>query len=109
MRLTMPLSGAATAPAAGRPRRVRRPRVIAAGCCVVALGLSGVACSESKDSSGATTNLEEVGPQISKLRLEVQQLRQEVRTLREQIAVLTPTTEPLALEPTTTSGSTGTR
>ena len=71
--------------------------VLAAGCCIVALGLAGVACSDSKDDSGATTNLDEVGPQVAKLRLEVQQLRQEVRTLREQVALLSPTTEPEAL------------
>ena len=76
---------------------MRPPRVLAAVCCAAALGLVGVACSEEKDRSGATTNLDEVGPQISKLRLEVQQLREEVRTLREQVALLSPTTEPGAL------------
>jgi hypothetical protein len=76
---------------------VRPPRVLAALCCAAALGLAGVACAEEKDPSGATTNLDDVGPQISKLRLEVQQLREEVRTLREQVALLSPTTEPEAL------------
>jgi hypothetical protein len=86
---------------------VRPQRIIAAISCVVALLLTGVSCSESKDSSGATTNLEEVGPQISKLRLEVQQLRQEVRTLREQIALVAPTTEPQALPLETTTTTNG--
>jgi hypothetical protein len=90
---------------------VRPPRVVAAACCVAALGLTGVACSESKEPSGATTDLDEVGPQVSKLRLEVQQLRQEVQTLREQIVALTPTTVPeeLPSQPTTTNGGTGSR
>lgn len=76
------------------------------GCCVVAFGITGAACSDSKDDSGATTNLDEVGPQIAKLRLEVQQLRQEVRSLREEVALLTPVTDPgtgAPLDTTTTT------
>lgn len=81
-------------------------RLLATSVCVVALGVTGVACSDSKDDSGATTNLDEVGPQIAKLRLEVHQLRQEVQTLREEVALLTPATDPdtgLTLETTTTT------
>ena len=81
--------------------------VLAAGCCIVALGVTGVACSDSKDSSGATTNLDEVGPQVSKLRLEVQQLRKEVQTLRDEVALLTPATDPQTGLPTETSTTTG--
>jgi outer membrane protein TolC len=58
------------------------------------LGVAGAACSESKDDSGAVTHVEELGPQVAKLRLEVNQLRQEVRTLREELALLTPATDP---------------
>jgi hypothetical protein len=57
----------------------------------LALATGGVACSQSKDDSGAVTNLDDVGPQLAKLRLEVESLRQEVRALREQLAVLGPT------------------
>ena len=71
---------------------VRRAAVIAA--CVAVLGLTGAACAESKDDSGAVTRLDELGPQVAKLRLEVSQLRQEVRTLREELALLTPATDP---------------
>jgi hypothetical protein len=90
---------------------VRPTRVVAVACWVVALGVTGVACSESNEPSGATTNLDELGPEVSKLRLEVQELRQEVRTLREQVVALTPTTAPgeLELQTTTTNGGTGTR
>ncbi len=74
-------------------------RSLAAVGCVVALAFAGVACSQSKDDSGATTNLEDVGPDLAKLRLEVDQLRDEVRSLRQQLALLTPgattTTAPL--------------
>ena len=70
-------------------------RLLLVALCVAAFGVTGIACSDSaKDDSGASTNLDEVGPQIAKLRLEVQQLRQEVRTLREEVALLTPTTDP---------------
>ena len=81
--------------------------LLAAGCCIVALGLTGAACTESKDDSGATTNLDEVGPQIAKLRLEVQQLRQEVRSLREEVALLTPPTDPETGLPTDTTATSG--
>ena len=79
---------------------------MAVACCIAAFGLAGNACTDSKDDSGATTNLDEIGPQIAKLRLEVQQLRQEVRTLREEVALLTPATDPetgLPLDTTTTT------
>jgi len=89
---------------------VNARRVFAVGCCVAALGLGGAACSDSKDDSGATTNLDEVGPQIAKLRLEVQELRQEVKHLREEVALVTPVTDPdtgLSLETTTTTAPAG--
>lgn len=85
-------------------------RAVAVSCCVAALGLGGAACSDSKDDSGATTNLDEVGPQIAKLRLEVQELRQEVMSLREEVALVTPVTDPdtgLSLETTTTTAPAG--
>jgi hypothetical protein len=77
---------------------------------LAALALAGLAalgvaaCSSSDDDSGATTNLEEVGPDLAKLRLEVSQLRAEVRTLQETVESLvqaTPTTEPLETDPST--------
>jgi hypothetical protein len=74
------------------PRRAATRRIVATVCCLVALGLGGAACAETNDDSGATTNLDEVGPDLAKLRLEVEQLREEVRRLREQVAVLGPTT-----------------
>ncbi len=86
-------------------------RVLAVACCVAVLGTVGAACSDSTDDSGARTNLDEVGPQIAKLRLEVQQLRQEVIHLREEVALVTPVTDPdtgLALDTTTTTGSAAT-
>jgi hypothetical protein len=86
-------------------------RLVAAGCCVAALGVGGAACSDSKDDSGATTNLDEVGPQIAKLRLEVQELRKAVQSLREEVALVTPVTDPdtgLALDTTTTTVATTT-
>jgi hypothetical protein len=89
-----------------RSRRSRR--ALAAGCCLVLLGLGSAACSDSKDGSGASTDLDEVGPQISKLRLEVQQLRKEVQTLREEVAVLTPATDPQTGLPAETSTTTTT-
>jgi hypothetical protein len=88
-----------------RSHRLHCHRVLA-GCCIVALGIVGVACSESKDRSGATTNLDEVGPQIAKLRLEVQQLRKEVQTLREEVAVVTPATDPQTGLPVSTTTTT---
>lgn len=68
----------------------RRDIAVALVTCTLAVG--GVACSSSseKESSGATTNLDELGPELAKLRLEVQQLREEVRVLREEIAGLVP-------------------
>lgn len=84
-------------------------RTVAAVCCLAALGSIGAACSDSSDDSGARTRLEEVGPEIAKLRLEVQQLREEVRSLREEVAILTPPTDPdtgLSLEGTEDASST---
>jgi hypothetical protein len=75
---------------------------------VLTLGVSGVACSDTKDRSGTSTNLDEVGPQLSKLRLEVQQLRQEVRTLQEQVSLLTPATDPETGAPLDTTPTTAT-
>jgi outer membrane murein-binding lipoprotein Lpp len=72
--------------------RVRRTAVAAA--CVALLGLTAAACTDSSDDSGAVTRVDELGPQVAKLRLEVSQLRQEVRTLREELALLTPATDP---------------
>jgi outer membrane murein-binding lipoprotein Lpp len=69
-------------------------RATAAAACAALLGVAGAACADSKDDSGAVTKVDELGPQVAKLRLEVSQLRQEVRTLREEIALLTPTTDP---------------
>jgi hypothetical protein len=86
-------------------------RLVIVACCVAALGVGGAACSDTKDDSGARTNLDEVGPQIAKLRLEVQQLRQEVIHLREEVALVTPVTDPdtgLALDTTTTSSAAST-
>jgi outer membrane murein-binding lipoprotein Lpp len=68
-------------------------RGIAAALLTCTLAIGGIACSSSeKESSGATTNLDELGPEVAKLRLEVQQLREEVRVLREAIAQGTTTT-----------------
>jgi outer membrane murein-binding lipoprotein Lpp len=62
-----------------------------AGAVLAALLMTGAAaCSSSNDDSGAVTNLDDVGPQLAKLRLEVESLREEVRALREQVAVLDP-------------------
>lgn len=79
-------------------------RSIVAACCVATLAFGGIACSQSKDDSGATTNLDDVGPDLAKLRLEVDQLREEVRRLREEVAVLAPG----ATGPSTTTTSTST-
>jgi outer membrane murein-binding lipoprotein Lpp len=64
-----------------------------AGC----LAVGATACSSSdQDTSGATTNLDDVGPDIARLQQEVTQLREEVRALREELAtVVTTTTQPL--------------
>jgi len=69
-------------------------RGIAAALLTCTLAVGGVACSSSseRDTSGATTNLDELGPDVAKLKLEVEQLREEVRILREQIALLAPET-----------------
>ena len=69
----------------------RPHRAIAGVLLALTLATGGVACSQSKDDSGAVTNLDDVGPQLAKLRLEVESLRQEVRALREQLAVPGPT------------------
>ena len=71
---------------------MRRALLVAA--CAAVLGVAGTACADSKDDSGAVTKVEELGPQVAKLRLEVQQLRQEVRSLREELALVTPSTDP---------------
>jgi outer membrane murein-binding lipoprotein Lpp len=87
-------------------RVCRIRRLVLVGLCVAGFGVAGLACSDSKDDSGASTNLDEIGPQIAKLRLEVQQLRQEVRTLREEVALVTPVTDPdtgLPLDSTSTT------
>jgi outer membrane murein-binding lipoprotein Lpp len=73
-----------------------------AGSLVVGLGLGAAACSSEQDSSGATTNLDEVGPDLARLRQEVQQLRAEVRALREQLATVTNPATVLPLVTTTT-------
>ncbi len=70
-----------------------RRRALAA-VCVGLLALTGAACAQSDDDSGAVTKLDELGPQVAKLRLEVSQLRKEVRALREELALLTPATDP---------------
>jgi outer membrane murein-binding lipoprotein Lpp len=70
---------------------VRPRRTLAGALLTLALVTGGAACSQSKDDSGAVTNLDDIGPQIAKLRLEVDTLRQEVRALREELAVLDPT------------------
>ena len=68
-------------------------RVLAAALIAVSLTVGTSACSgSSNDSSGAVTNLDEVGPQIAKLQLEVAALRTEVRALREALAASTTTT-----------------
>jgi outer membrane murein-binding lipoprotein Lpp len=69
-------------------------RVLLAVACVAVLGVAGTACADSKDDSGAVTKVEELGPQVAKLRLEVNQLRREVRSLREELALVTPSTDP---------------
>jgi hypothetical protein len=68
------------------------PRGTIIAACLGLLALTGAACADSSDDSGAVTRLEEVGPQLTKLRLEVERLREEVRSLREQVVLLTPTT-----------------
>lgn len=69
-------------------------RVLLATACIAILGVASTACADSKDDSGAVTKVEELGPQVAKLRLEVHQLRQEVRSLREELALVTPSTDP---------------
>jgi len=50
------------------------------------VGVGAAACSStSDDKSGATTNLDKLGPEVSKLRLEVEQLRKEVDALRQEL------------------------
>lgn len=76
-----------------------RPTRHALAVAVLAVGLvaGGAACSstDSSDDSGAVTKLDQVGPDIAKLRAEVEQLREEVRELRQQLAGATTTTAPL--------------
>ena len=69
-------------------------RALASAAVAAMLALTGAACAESDDDSGAVTKVEELGPQVAKLRLEVNQLRKEVRALREELALLTPPTDP---------------
>jgi outer membrane murein-binding lipoprotein Lpp len=66
---------------------VRPRRALAAGLLGLLLVSGAAACSDSQDDSGAVTNLDEVGPQLAKLRSEVAALRQEVQSLREELAV----------------------
>jgi outer membrane murein-binding lipoprotein Lpp len=84
---------------------VRRAVALA---CLALLTLGAAACADSTDDSGAVTKVDELGPQVAKLRLEVSQLRREVRSLREELAVLTPATDPdtglsVIEDPTTTT------
>jgi hypothetical protein len=69
---------------------VRARRALVGALVALLLVVGGTACSSSKDDSGAVTNLDDVGPQIAKLRLEVAALHDEVRVLRERLAVLDP-------------------
>lgn len=81
-------------------------RSVTAGVLAACLVLGGAACSSSDDDSGATTNLDDVGPDLAKLRLEVQHLREEVRALREEVLLLTPVTDPDTGLPTDTTSET---
>ena len=72
------------------------PRQVVAGALLaLMLATGGTACSQSAtdagSDSGAVTNLDDVGPQLAKLRLEVETLRQEVRALRAALAIFDPT------------------
>jgi hypothetical protein len=69
------------------------PRAVAVSLVVAGLSFGAVACSSSDTGSeGAVTNLDEVGPELARLRLEVEHLREEVRALREKIATPPTTT-----------------
>jgi outer membrane murein-binding lipoprotein Lpp len=76
--------------------RSRVRQLVGATAVAMTLGLGVAACSESRDDSGAVTELDEVGPQLAKLRAEVDALRQEVRALREQLATTGTTTTTIA-------------
>ena len=67
-------------------------RVIAIGLLAGGLGIGVSACTSSDTNQGEVVNVEELGPDMARLRLEVQRLREEVRSLREEVAALTPTT-----------------
>ena len=85
------------------PTRPTARRGIATALLSLTLAVGGVACSSSEsEPSGATTNLDELGPEVAKLRLEVQTLREEVRTLREELATVVPDTTTDTSLPTTT-------
>lgn len=81
-------------------------RALAGGVLAAVLVLGGAACNDTRDDSGATTNLDEVGADLAKLRLEVQRLREEVRALQEQVLSLTPDTDPETGLPTDTTTET---
>jgi outer membrane murein-binding lipoprotein Lpp len=66
----------------------------------LALGVSACSGGE-RDTSGATTNLDDVGPDIARLQREVTQLREEVRALREELAAATVVTPQPPIDPTT--------
>jgi hypothetical protein len=67
-------------------------RIAATLTLVAALGVGAAACRSSSDDTSGATNLDEVGPDLAKLRAEVTQLRREVRSLRQEVARLSPTT-----------------
>jgi len=83
---------------------------MAASIVAALLGVGAASCgSDGNDDSGATTNLDDVGPQITKLRLEVSQLRRELRSLSQEVLTLTTTTTtPATASTTTTSAPTDT-
>jgi hypothetical protein len=67
------------------------------------LASGGAACSQSANDSGndsgAVTNLDDVGPQLARLRLEVETLRQEVRALRAALTIFDPTVTTTTTQP----------
>jgi hypothetical protein len=85
---------------------VRSKRLAAATLAAGLLVVGATACDSGNDDTGARTNLDEVGPQIAKLRLEVSQLRRELRSLSQEVLALTPTTTAPATDPGTTTDTT---
>jgi hypothetical protein len=81
-------------------------RALTGGVLAACLVLGGAACADTTDDSGATTNLDDVGPDLAKLRLEVQHLREEVRALQEEVLLLTPDTDPETGLPSATTDTT---